>query len=141
MKFADYLKNTSEIVESEDLNLPEPDFEVYTKEDLIEFVNELTDEEAEDLAGFIMDELYDESEDDEDEDEDYEDDEMSEKKFFKTKKRELNRAKKVDRADRRKLARDMKKYYKKNKAKIKVKASRYRKKTKRNPNMVKTHRK
>ena len=70
-----------------------------------------------------------------------EDSKINERKFFKTRKVQLDRAKKKNILQRRKDKKDRKKYYRKNKAKIKIKNKRYRRKVKRNPNMVKTHRK
>lgn len=133
-----------------------------TKDDLISFINDLSDEEASDVGYLLMSILQgDESEDSEDEEDDMEDDEedydyegemseaelkvyqdlpLEEKEFFKTRKRQLAIAKKVNRLEKRKIARKMKKLYKKNKAKIKIKARLYRKRVQRAPNRVKSHR-
>jgi len=67
--------------------------------------------------------------------------EITERKYFKTKKREIDRAKKRDKVNRLKQKRLRKKYYKRNKAKIKRKQKLYQRKAKRRPTMVKTHRK
>jgi hypothetical protein len=137
-KFSEYLdrKNAS-ITNENDNDFDELD---YTKEDIIDLLDEMSPEDINDLAYFIMDELYDEEDDDMDDMDDMDEDELSEIKYFDKKKRELNVAKKQDRSSRRKRARELKKYYKKNKSKIKVKASRYRKKIKRNPKIVTKHR-
>ena len=133
-----------------------------TKDDLIAFITELSDEEANDIGLVLMSILQGDSEDSEDEEDDMEDSEedeydyegemseaelkvyrdlpLEEKEFFKTRKRQLAIAKKVDRLEKRKIARKMKKFYKKNKAKIKIQARLYRKKVQRAPNAVKSHR-
>lgn len=171
MSFKNYLSENEEIQQKADTD------ELITKDDIIELLDELSEEDIDDLGNFILDEVYDDEDIEEVsvselaigdviviEDEELTIDtiseteinytstddegnsitdyiEIDEKKFFKKKKRDLNRAKKQDRTSRRKRARELKKYYKKNKSKIKVKAARYRKKTKRNPNLVRTHRK
>jgi hypothetical protein len=84
--------------------------------------------------------IYDEDFDDEDDDDDDEPEEVSEKKYFKTKGREIKRAKKKNKGKRRYDARKRKKLYRKNKSKIKRKSKIYRRKVKRRPNMVRRHR-
>jgi len=65
---------------------------------------------------------------------------VTEKKFFKKKKIQLDREKKQDRAARRKAKKQRHKDYKKHKAQIKIKHKKYLRKVKRNPNLVRHHR-
>ena len=65
---------------------------------------------------------------------------LTEKKFFKTRKVQLDKNKKKNVTDRKKKKRDGKMNYKRNKAKIKKKQKIYRRKAKARPNSVRTHR-
>lgn len=130
-------------------NLEESDTHKWTKESIIEFLNTLDEEEIDELGEFIIDSLmYDEGTDvyDDFEDEDYdfeeeleESEEINEVKFFQKKKVQLDREKRKNVAQRKKDARLMKKYYKKNKARIKMARKKYIKRVKHNPNKIKHH--
>jgi len=140
MKFVDFIHEQDETLTS----LSQEDF---TKEDILEILNELNQEEINEVAEFIMDLIYDPSFDEEDLDESDksdksdESDNLNEVKYFKTKKSQLNRQRKRDKTALRKAAKERKKYYKKNKAKLRRKNKLYRKKVKRQPNKVQKHRK
>ncbi len=108
----------------------------FSKEDIIEMIEILDDDEIQEIGEELMEMLY-------DEDEDYDSDEnttLDEKKYFAKKANQVNREKKKDKATRRKDAKKRKKFYKQNKAKIKRKQKLYKKKTKRQPNQVRKHR-
>jgi hypothetical protein len=115
----------------------------WTKEELLEFISELEDDEVQEVGDFIMGELM---EDDDFEDDDfefgsYEDEELDEVHYFDKKKSQLDREKKKNISARKMKAKLLRKYYKKNKAKIARKAKIYRKKAKRNPSKVFHHKK
>jgi hypothetical protein len=115
----------------------------WTKEELLEFISELEDDEVQEVGDFIMGELMEEDdfEDDDFESGSYEDEELDEVHYFDKKKSQLDREKKKNVSARKMKARLLKKYYKKNKAKIARKAKIYRKKAKRNPSKVFHHKK
>ena len=136
MGFLDYIKEDTDI-NLDDMGINPNNF---SKEDILEIINELDDDEIQDVGDFIMEIIYDEDFDDDDEDEDDEPEEVSEKKYFKTKGREIKRAKKKNKGKRRTDARKRKKFYRKNKSKIKRKSEIYRRRVKRRPNMVRRHR-
>lgn len=113
----------------------------WTKESIIEFLNGLDADEIDEIGEYIMDSLmYNDELDEFDdfEDEDYEDD-LDEAKFFQKKKVEIDREKRKNVSLRKKNARIMAKYYKKNKNRIKLKQKKYRKKAVQNPNKVHHH--
>jgi hypothetical protein len=112
----------------------------FTTSDIIEILPELDEEELDIVGECIMGILEDEEVEDIDMDMGVSEI-LDEKKFFKTKKRELNREKKKDKAQKKRDAKKRKMYYRKNKAKIKRKGKLYNKKVKRNPNMVRRHKK
>jgi hypothetical protein len=117
----------------------------WTKDELLEFISELEDDEVQEVGDFLMGELMedDEFEDDDfetgSEDEDEDEDELKEGHFFAKNKSVMDREKKKNKAARKMKAKLLKKYYKKNKASIARKAKIYRKKAKRNPNKVFHH--
>ena len=126
--------------------IEEPSVNNFTIEDIIEILNNLDQDELNEIGEFILDLIYepdfdlDEIEETEELEEMVEEKDLNEVKYFKTKKRELDRAKKQSVSQRRKAAKERKKYYRKNKSKLKRKNKLYRKKVKRNPNKVKKHR-
>ncbi len=128
MKFKNYI--TEGIEGTEDFT-----DEYFTKEDIIEMLDALEFDEIQEIGEEIMEIL---SGDEDFDDLDYE--EIEEKQYFAKKKNQVNREKKVDKATKRKLAKKRKQLYKRNKAKIKRQQKLYRKKAKRQPNRVKTHR-
>ena len=125
-----------------EVEIPNPEQEYFTKEDILEMIDLLDEEELQEIGEEIMEIFNREYEDEEYEDEEYEyeDEDITEKKYFAKKAREVNREKKIDKATKRKLAKKRKLMYKKNKAKIKRANKKYRKKVKRQPNSVRTHR-
>lgn len=116
--------------DDEDLN--EEDTEEFegkiTREDIIELLNDMTDDEVDEFGEFILDILYD-------------GESLDEAKFFDTKQRELDKAKRTNRAERRLRAKELAKYYRRNKARILAKQKKYRKKIAANPNKVRHHKK
>lgn len=130
----------------EDINLSHNDDameEYFTKADIIEMVEMLEDDELQEVGEMLVELIYDESWEDEDrehEGEDEMEESLNEVRYFDKKKNQLNREKKKNPSERRKLAKERKKWYKKNKAKVKRKQKLYRKKAKRQPNMVRKHR-
>lgn len=117
--------------------------DIWTKEDLIDFINSLDDDELQEVGDFIYGEVTEDEEfddDDYEDSEDLEESELTEVKYFDKKKNQLDREKRQNIAQRKKKAKLLKKYYKKNKARIKLKAKKYRKIAKRNPNRVRHHR-
>jgi hypothetical protein len=128
---------------SEDLKEAYAYTHTWTKDELLEFISELEDDEVQEVGDFLMGELM---EDDEFEDDDFEtgsededEDELKEGHFFAKNKSVMDREKKKNKAARKMKAKLLKKYYKKNKAAIARKAKIYRKKAKRNPNKVFHH--
>jgi hypothetical protein len=115
--------------------------EDFNIDDIYEILDDLTQHELNQIGEFIMELVYDPEFDIEDLGES-EDEELSlsERKYFGTRKREINRNKKKNIAKRKLDKKARKRYYKKNKAKIKRKQKLYRKKAKRQPNIVKKHR-
>jgi hypothetical protein len=132
--FKDFLKET--LIDSE-LNELEVEIEPdeigidYSLGDLVDALSELTQEELNEVGDFIL-----AITDDEDLEEN-----LNETKYFDTTKRKLARQRKIGLADRRRAAKLRKKYYKKNKARIKRKQKLYKKKVKNRPSMVTKHRK
>ena len=61
--------------------------EGFTKEDILEMLDELTDDELQEVGEEIMEIIYEEGFEDDDDDEDDED--TNESKFFKTRKKEV----------------------------------------------------
>ena len=118
--------------------MEDSDGENFDIADIQAVLAELSPEELNEVGEFILDLIYDPSFDEEDLEENSED--LNEVKYFKTKKREINRNKKLDKVQRRKQAKERKKYYRKNKSKLKRKNKIYRKKVKRQPNIVRKHR-
>lgn len=127
------------------------DSEEFTKEEVIEMVNELDSEsldyvlymlsnDFEDDEDFEADDVKDDDVEDDEDDEKYFEKCLDEKRFFKIKKSALNRAKKINVAQRRKDKKAAKLNYRKHRAKIKLQNKKYAKKVKRNPNAVRTHR-
>lgn len=116
--------------DDEDLN--EEDTEEFegkiTREDIIELLNDMTDDEVDEFGEFMLDILYD-------------GESLDEAKFFDTKQRELDKAKRTNRAERRLRAKELAKYYRRNKARILAKQKKYRKKIAANPNKVRHHKK
>lgn len=66
---------------------------------------------------------------------------VTERKFFKTRKRQIDKAKKTDKSKRKIKKRDAKVYYRRNKAKIKKNQKIRRRKVKARPSLVRRHRK
>jgi hypothetical protein len=115
----------------------------WTKDELLEFISELEDDEVQEVGDFLMGELM---EEDEFEDDDFEtgsddedEDELKEGHFFKKNKSVIDREKRKNVAQRKMKAKLLKKYYKKNKSAIARKAKIYRKKAKKHPNSVFHH--
>lgn len=115
--------------------LPTPEQEYFTKEDILEMIDVLDENELQEIGEELMELLYDEEFEDEDMEES-----INEKKYFAKKAKEINKEKKKNKSERRKDAKKRKQMYKKNKAKIKRKQKLYKKKAKRQPNQVRTHR-
>lgn len=118
-------------------NVEEPQ-EMYTKEDLVGLIDSMSPEEVDDLGTFIM--AYLTQGDDGEFEEPEEVEELDEKEYFDTKKVQIKHAKNIDKSKKRLKAIDLKKYYRKNKSRIQRLASKYRKRAKRNPDRVVTHR-
>ena len=119
------------------------DFDI---EDIYNILDDLSQPELNQLGEFIMELIYDPEFDlddlgeEEDGKEDEEEETIDEVRYFKTRKRQLNRAKKKNISQRKRDKKLRKRYYRKNKAKMKRKNKLYRKKVKRQPNRVKRHR-
>jgi hypothetical protein len=117
----------------------------WTKDELLEFISELEDDEVQEVGDFLMGELMEEDEfEDEDfetgsEDEDEDEDELKEGHFFNKTKSQMDREKHKDVAQRKMKKKLLAKYYKKNKARIARKAKIYRNKAKKHPNAVFHH--
>lgn len=99
-----------------------------TREDIIALLDDMTDDEVDEFGEFMLDILYD-------------GEGLDEAKFFDTKQRDLDKAKRVNRAERRLRAKELAKYYRKNKSRILAKQKKYRKKAAANPNKVRHHKK
>lgn len=112
---------------------------IFTKDDIIEMLEYLEPDEIQELGEYIVELTYEEDWDDEIEDE-MDESTINEKKYFDKKMSVVNREKKIDKATKRKKAKERKRWYKKNKAKIKRKQKLYRRKVKRQPNLVRHHR-
>jgi hypothetical protein len=113
----------------------------WTKDELLEFISELEDDEVREVGDFLMGELM---EEDEFEDEDFEtgsedEDELKEGHFFNKTKSQMDREKHKDVAQRKMKKKLLAKYYKKNKARIARKAKIYRNKAKKHPNAIFHH--
>lgn len=185
-----FLNNGKVITESEDIEFDDfEDNEPWTKQELLDFINDLEDDDVQFIGDAIYGLIMHNDETDEFDDFDFDDYEITEadsadkpnltsmkkcgdrneagdprddgevkgscdkqagkdkadvdvveKVFFQTKKKELNRAKHQDVAARRRKAKLLSKYYKRNKSKIARKAKLYKKKVKRNPNKIRHHR-
>ena len=122
----------------EDLINPEEYQEDFSVQDIKEILDELSQDELNDVGECIIDLIYDPEFDLDDMEES---EEISEKKYFGTRKREIDRNKKKNIAKRKLDKKARKRYYKKNRAKLKRKNKLYRKKVKRQPNIVRKHRK
>jgi len=87
--------------------------EVFGIQDIVESLQYLTQEEIQEVGEFIYEML-------EDEDiEDMEDEDVTEAKYFDKKAHQVNKEKRLNKTERRKLAKKRKQWYKKNKAKVK----------------------
>jgi DNA-binding transcriptional MerR regulator len=117
------------------INTQDDQNENFSVQDIKEILDELDTDELNEVGEFILELIYDPDFDNEDEDT------LDEVKYFDTKKKKLDRNKKLNLTQRRKDAKKRKKYYKKNKSKLKRKNKLYRKKVKRQPSQVKKHRK
>lgn len=166
MEFKNYIKSIKSIksivkkeniLENNENN--EKDFEDFedntpwTKEELIDFINDLQDDEAADIGNVIFDYImyndeindydsfvYDDYDDYENIDEaEKADEEIYETKFFDVKKRQLAQQKKKHIADKKRKAKLLHRYYQKNKARIARAHKIYRKKAKRNPSKIRKH--
>lgn len=110
-------------------NYEDKDEDYFSIDDIVEMLEELTEEEIQEIGSDIMELIYDPSWE-----------EMQEKQYFDKKTAVVNREKKKNKSQKKKDAKKRKKWYKKNKSKVKRKSKLYRKKTKRQPNQVKKHR-
>ena len=134
MKFSNFLEAESSI---DDVSV-KPDQEYFTKEDILEMIGVLSEDELQEIGEELLELLFDEEEDYDSDDID--EDTLDEKKYFNKKAHQVKKEKKVDKSAKRKLAKKRKQMYKKNKSKIKRDQKKYRKKTKRRPSMVRSHR-
>ena len=132
------MKTFKELIETFDEITPE-DSDDFDINDIIAVIHNLTQDELNEVGMCIMD-LVDPDKDENSEDENEDENSITERKYFDTKQRTINRNKKLDVTARRKAAKERKRYYKKNKSKLKRKNKLYRKKIKRNPNIQKKHR-
>ena len=132
-------------------NYEDDDYDSFDLDEVIEMVISLDSDDIQYVRDVLVDanELDDDEiantgvgnvESDYDYDDDYDDDEITEKKFFKVRKRQLDREKKHNISQRRKDKKLRRREYRKNRAKIRRKQAKYRRKVKRNPNMVRHHR-
>ena len=127
---------------------------VWTKEELIEALDYLEEDEIQEIGEEIAELIYDEDFDEFDEgcdgtgkgkgkgkfeDED-EDESLDEVKYFNKKANVIKREKKQDKSTKRKKAKERKKWYKQNKAKVKRKQKKHRRKVKVGSHRVTRHR-
>jgi len=132
MGFLDYIKEDTDI-NLDDMGINPSNF---SKEDIIEIINELDDDEIQDVGDFIMEIIYDEDFDDDDEDEDDEPEEVSEKKYFKMTMGQLKAQKNKNKGAKLKARRAYKK--KSKTASFKAKKKKYNKKKKKFAKIGKT---
>ena len=114
----------------------EEGFEADEVEDMIYSL----DKESLDYVSYVLSDDYEDDEDDGD-DSDLDDaGVVAERKFFKTRKKALARAKKKNIMKRRIARKKRKRYYRQNKSRLKIKRKVYARKVKRQPNIVRHHR-
>jgi len=139
-----------EYYDYEDEESDEEEYEGISKEELCQFIMTLEDWEVQDIADRVLDFLEDIYPDIEEEPEEYkpndneyeeepEESELSERRWFSTKKQVIKRNKKKNIGQRKASARKHRLFYKKNRAKIRRKQKKYRKKAKRQPLKVRRH--
>lgn len=117
MIFKKYLVEAEDVEEFED----EEEYEEYEEEnfsleDIQSILPELSDDEIHQIGELIMSLIY---EPEFEEGEETVEDEITEKKIFKTKKRELKKLKKTNKQQRRLDAKKRKIFYRRNKSKMK----------------------
>ncbi len=103
----------------------------WAKEDIIEAIDYLDDDELQELGEEIAELFYDEDDDEES---------LDEAKYFDKKSGQVNRDKKKDKSSKRKKAKERKKWYKRNKSKVKRKQKKHRRKVKVGSHKVTKHR-